>query len=108
MISAGYRWPLYDTSPTMIPRRRIDSEIIHFGHTNHQPDNAQNWVMPEPERREALIEELKIVRKTGLHRLRERIAELPELSRLATATMGAGTADDIERMLRHVFRSYAE
>jgi hypothetical protein len=41
MISAGYRWPLYDTSPTMIPLRRIDSEIIHFGRTNHQPDNAQ-------------------------------------------------------------------
>ena len=32
--------PLYDTSPTMIPLRRIDSEIIHFGRTNHQPDNA--------------------------------------------------------------------
>jgi hypothetical protein len=31
---------LYDTSPTMIPLRRIDSEIIHFGRTNHQPDNA--------------------------------------------------------------------
>jgi hypothetical protein len=40
MISAGYRWPLYDTSPTLIPLRRIDSEIIHFGRTNHQPDNA--------------------------------------------------------------------
>ena len=24
----------------MIPLRRIDSEIIHFGRTNHQPDNA--------------------------------------------------------------------
>lgn len=59
-------------------------------------------------RREALIAELKIVRKTGLHRLRERTDELPELSRLATATMGAGSADDIETMLRHVFRSYAE
>jgi hypothetical protein len=31
---------LYDTSPTLIPLRRIDSEIIHFGRTNHQPDNA--------------------------------------------------------------------
>jgi hypothetical protein len=41
MITAGYRWPLYDTSPTLIPLRRIDSEIIHFGRTNHQPDNAQ-------------------------------------------------------------------
>ena len=40
MISAGYRWPLYDTSPTLIPLRRIDSEIIPFGRTNHQPDNA--------------------------------------------------------------------
>jgi hypothetical protein len=42
MISAGYRWPLYDTSPTLIPLRRIDSEIIHFGRTNHQPDNAHS------------------------------------------------------------------
>jgi len=25
----------------MIPLRRIDSEIIHFGRTNHQPDNAR-------------------------------------------------------------------
>ena len=32
---------MYDTSPTMIPLRRIDSEIIHFGRTNHQPDNAR-------------------------------------------------------------------
>ncbi|WP_068182374.1 hypothetical protein [Mycobacterium sp. UM_CSW] len=64
--------------------------------------------MPEQERRGALINELKIVRKTGLHRLRERIDELPELSKLATATMGAGSADDIERMLRHAFTSYAE
>jgi hypothetical protein len=40
MTSAGYRWPLYDTSPTLTPLRRIDSEIIHFGRTNHQPDNA--------------------------------------------------------------------
>jgi len=40
MISAGNRWPLYDTSPTLIPLRRIDSEIIHFGRTNHEPDNA--------------------------------------------------------------------
>jgi hypothetical protein len=40
MISPGYRWPLYDTSPTLTPLRRIDSEIIRFGRTNHQPDNA--------------------------------------------------------------------
>jgi hypothetical protein len=26
----------------MIPLRRIDSEIIHFGRTNHQPDNASS------------------------------------------------------------------
>lgn len=58
--------------------------------------------------REALIDELKIVRKTGLHRLRERLDELPELSQLATTSMGAGTADDIERMLRHAFTSYAD
>ena len=64
--------------------------------------------MPEPGQREALIDELKIVRKTGLHRLRERVDELPKLSNLATATMGAGTADDIERMLRHAFTSYAD
>jgi hypothetical protein len=25
----------------MIPLRRIDSEVIHFGRTNHQPDNAE-------------------------------------------------------------------
>jgi hypothetical protein len=50
-----------------------------------------------------------IVRKAGLHRLRERVDELPKLSWLATLTMGAGTADDIiETMLRHVFRSYTE
>jgi hypothetical protein len=40
MITAGYRWPVYDTSPTLTPLRRIDSEIIHFSRTNHQPDNA--------------------------------------------------------------------
>jgi hypothetical protein len=31
---------LYDTSPTIVLRLRIDSEIIRFGRTNHQPDNA--------------------------------------------------------------------
>jgi hypothetical protein len=64
--------------------------------------------MPDQDQREALVTELKVVRKTGLHRLRERMDELPELSRLATVTMGAGTADDIERLLRHAFTSYAE
>lgn len=64
--------------------------------------------MPEEGKREALIKELKIIRKTGLHRLRERINDLPELSQLAERTMGASSADDIERMLRHAFTSYAE
>jgi hypothetical protein len=41
MISAGYRWPFYDTSPTLIPLRRIDSEIIHFGRAAHQLDSAR-------------------------------------------------------------------
>jgi hypothetical protein len=64
--------------------------------------------MPEQLQRETLIAELKIVRKTGLHRLRERIGDLSCLTELATSTMGAGTAEDIERMLRHAFQSYAE
>jgi hypothetical protein len=64
--------------------------------------------MPGEGQREELIRELKIVRKAGLHRLAERMDELPVLSQLAAATMGAGTADDIERMLRHVSRSYTE
>ncbi len=64
--------------------------------------------MPGQSSRDNLVAELKIVRKSGLHRLAERMPELPELTRLAKETMGAGTADDVERMLRHVFRSYAE
>jgi hypothetical protein len=64
--------------------------------------------MPEQAERDGLIAELKIVRKAGLHRLRERINDLPRLTALATATMGAGSAEDVERMLRHAFQSYAE
>ena len=30
----------------MIPLRRIDFEIIHFGRTNHQPDNAADGDVP--------------------------------------------------------------
>lgn len=59
-----------------------------------------------PSLRDSLIEELKIVRRFGLHRLDELMDELPELTRLATATRGAGTADDIERMMRQVWQMY--
>ena len=31
---------MYDTSPTMIPLRRIDSEIIRFGRAAHQLESA--------------------------------------------------------------------
>ncbi|MHA3019619.1 hypothetical protein ACXPWS_05035 [Mycobacterium sp. BMJ-28] len=64
--------------------------------------------MAERVDRDVLIAELKIVRKVGLHRLRERINDLGCLAQLATATVGAGDAEDIERMLRHAFQSYAE
>lgn len=64
--------------------------------------------MPDAYDRDGLIDELKIVRKAGLHRLRQRVGDVPQLSALATATMGAGTVEDIERMLRHAFQTYAE
>ena len=37
---------MYDTSPTMIPLRRIDSEIIHFGRAARQLDSAFTTVIP--------------------------------------------------------------
>lgn len=64
--------------------------------------------MPEQTRHELLIQELKAVRKAGLHRLGEHLDELPTLRELAEATSGARTAEHVEGLLRNVYMTRSE
>lgn len=64
--------------------------------------------MPESSLHQNLISELKVVRKAGLHRLREHLDELPTLVRLAERTSGAGTAEHVEGLLRSVYTTRSE
>lgn len=64
--------------------------------------------MPVPPPREQLIRELKIIRRCGLHRLREHLDELPTLCQLAERTTGAPTAERVEVLLRSVFTTRSE
>lgn len=60
--------------------------------------------MPGPALHDLLIRELKLIRKRGLHRLREYLGELPALGELAERTSGARTAEHIEGLLRNAWR----
>lgn len=64
--------------------------------------------MPERTLHEHLVRELKIVRKAGLHRLPERLDDLPALTELARRTTGAGNAQHVEELLRNVYRLRSE
>jgi hypothetical protein len=75
--------------------------------TNGQ-ELGQDQVMPEPTLHERLVRELKIVRRCGLHRLRQHLDELPALVASAEATSGAGTAEHVEGLLRAVWTTRSE
>ena len=64
--------------------------------------------MPEGALHARLIGELKVVRKAGLHRLREHLEELPVLVQLAERTSGAGTAEHVEGLLRSVYMTRSD
>lgn len=57
---------------------------------------------------EHLVRELKVVRRSGLHRLRAHLDELPALERMAEHVSGSGTAEHIESLLRTVWQTRAE
>jgi hypothetical protein len=60
------------------------------------------------EQRDLLIRELKIVRKFGLHRLREHLGDLIVLRELSRSTQGGDTADDVESLLRAAYNKKSE
>jgi hypothetical protein len=64
--------------------------------------------MPELTLHQRLIAELKVVRKAGLHRLRERLDELPTLRACAEQASGAMTAEHVEALLRNVYTARSE
>lgn len=64
--------------------------------------------MPDHTLHELLVQELKVIRKAGLHRLRSKLPELPALVTLAERTSGAGTAEHVENLLRTAWRTRAE
>lgn len=70
--------------------------------------SGQYWDMPERTLHEILVNELKLVRRLGLHRLREHLEELPALCELAERTSGARTAEHVEGLLRSVFMTRSE
>jgi hypothetical protein len=57
---------------------------------------------------ELLVKELTVVRRCGLHRLREHLDELPALAPAAERTSGAATAEHVEGLLRNVWTSRSE
>lgn len=59
--------------------------------------------MSESSLQQLLIEELKVVRRHGLHRLADCLDKIPALVRLAEETMGSGKVSDVEGMLRAVY-----
>lgn len=69
---------------------------------------GQYVVMPERRLHELLIDELKVVRRAGLHRLREHLEQLPALQELAERTSGARTAEHVEQLLRNVWMTRSE
>lgn len=85
-----------------------------MSHTSPHPlvanwaKTGHNLVMSERTLHEQLVDELKIVRKCGLHRLRERIDELPTLRTLAERISGASTAEHVEGLLRNVYQARSE
>ena len=64
--------------------------------------------MPDSQMHAQLVRELKVVRRAGLHRLRDHLDELPTLCGLAERTLGAATADRVETVLREAWRQKAE
>lgn len=64
--------------------------------------------MPERSLHDHLVSELKVIRKSGLHRLGAHVEEVPALAELARRIHGAGTADRIERLLRDAWDTRAE
>ena len=72
---------------------------------------GQNLDMPESDAsalHEHLVRELKIVRKSGLHRLSQHLHELPALCELTERTSGARTAEHVEGLLRKVYLTKSE
>lgn len=70
--------------------------------------SGQDLGMPERRLHDLLVEELKIIRKHGLHRIQADLADLPALRELAERTSGAPTADRVENLLRAAWTSRAE
>lgn len=64
--------------------------------------------MSEQPLHDRLVGELKIIRKSGLHRLREQLESLPTLVELAERTTGAGTPEHVENLLRVAWRTRGE
>ena len=69
---------------------------------------GQNLDMSERRLHEHLVRELKVIRKAGLHRMREHLQELPALKELANRTTGSDTAEHIENLLRAAWTTRAE
>lgn len=69
---------------------------------------GQNLGMPETHLHQLLVQELKLIRKVGLHRVRDHLDELPALAELAERTSGARTAEHIEGSLRSAWTARAE
>lgn len=64
--------------------------------------------MPDETLHQHLVRELKVIRRSGLHRLRAHLGELPYLVELTERTMGAGHAQDVEGLLRAVYTQRSE
>lgn len=64
--------------------------------------------MPEPSVHEALVGELKLLRKIGLHRINTRLRDFPTLVRLAEQTTGGDNAEHVEGLLRSVYKMRSE
>ena len=64
--------------------------------------------MPGRTPHEDLVEELKLVRRKGLHRLDQVIDELPTLRRIAAQTTGGEKPSDVEALLRSVYAQRSE
>ncbi|MDV6310738.1 hypothetical protein R3Q15_02285 [Gordonia amicalis] len=64
--------------------------------------------MSERSRRDLLVDELKIVRRRGLHRLAQYLGDVPTLRALADQTTGADDAEHVENLLRSVYKTRSE
>lgn len=64
--------------------------------------------MPEGTVHDRLVGELKLIRRVGLHRIAERLPELPTLVELAVATTGGDNAEHVEGLLRSVYKTRSE